>query len=389
MNLRSARILNNPFKTTMDSAASATNKPEEDIAIIEGDDEDARTTTTSIDTEDTKMERMLNVLQTLAINDSTFTPSTFKGDEKDSEKTERWIDYFNNYTAFRGIDDAAKLKLFKLLVTGQAAEWLRSLPEQITTSLPTLIAEFRQRFSLTDITRWQKATSMWTREQQQNESVDAYITDIINMARVVPITDKELIRFAIVKGLKSAIKIHVLQSSANTIEEVTRTARVAEAAQTASKTMDTDVTELAGQMAELLKLMKTNTAAAISSVETPVGRQRSPSRVHFDDRRHEEQTSNGQRQRVPTWARNNTSSREQVQQAWRTGAQRTPPTRQQGQSNFQGNACCRCGLFHNEDRCNAMHSNCFKCGQPGHYSRVCYNYDSSRQQYGGSRPRQY
>jgi hypothetical protein len=347
------------------------------------------------ESEDMKLLRVMNILQTLAINDSTFTPSPFKGDEKDTEKTERWLEYFNNYTSFRGIDDAAKLKLFKLLMSGQAAEWIRSLPDHITTQLPLLTTAFRQRFSLTDITRWQKATSMWTREQGSNESVDAYITDIINTARVVPITDKELIRFAIVKGLKNNIKIHVLQSGAATVEEVTRTARVAEAAQTASKTTETDVSTLASQMAEILKMMKSNATAAISTVETPKStRPQSPSpaprRVQFDNRRYEDRRppsnrTNGQ-QREPDWPMQDdryTSWEPQSRPTWRAGMDRTPPRHLQQGQNF--NVCTRCGLSHSNDYCKAINACCYKCGQPGHYSRMCLGNASPRPQYAGNR----
>jgi len=75
-------------------------------------------------------------MQTLAINDVNFTPKTFQGENKDTEKTERLLEYFSSYTSFRGIDNAAKLKLFKLLLTGPALEWLRSLPSTITDNFP-------------------------------------------------------------------------------------------------------------------------------------------------------------------------------------------------------------------------------------------------------------
>ena len=381
--------------------------PNVDLGQMTMDNDFARAPTPPAEeTEDMKIVRMMNILQTLAINDSTFTPSQFQGDEKDTEKTERWLEYFNNYTSFRGIDDTAKLRLFKLLLSGQAAEWLRSLPDQITTQLPLLTTAFRQRFSLTDITRWQKATSMWTREQGSSESVDAYITDIINMARVVPITDKELIRFAIVKGLKNNIKIHVLQSGAATVEEVTRTARVAEAAQTASNTRETDVSALASQMAEILKMMKSNATATISTVETPKStRPPSPSptprRVQFDDNRQDDRPpttrTSGPQQREPAWstkAAMSSSWESPPRHAWRAGMDRTPARHhnlhlQQGQNNSHDNVCTRCGLYHSQDRCKAINCCCYKCGQPGHYSRMCLSYDTPipqyRPQYGGNK----
>ena len=51
------------------------------------------------------------------------------------------------------------------------------------------------------------------------ESVDTFVTDMRNMARIVPIRDEEQLRFAIVKGL------HVLQSAATTLDGVIKAAR--------------------------------------------------------------------------------------------------------------------------------------------------------------------
>jgi hypothetical protein len=421
MNLRNSKVLNDPYTSTLQqripsteentslkSARMANRQTSDNVdneyvshqGVDQENLESERATTPPCEeTEEDKLTKLMTILQTLAINDATFTPAQFTGNEKDTEKTERWIEYFNNYTSFRGIDEPAKLKLFKLLLTGPAAEWIRSLPTNITDNFPLLTIEFRQRFSMTDITRWQKATSMWTREQAANESVDAYITDIINMARIVPITDKELIRFAIIKGLKTNIKIHVLQSEPKSIDDVTRTARVAEAAQAATNKSDTDVSALSTQMAEMIKMMKSNATATILNVNAPTPQQhRSPSpanrRVQFEERRpqrrEQPQQSNWSRNttRSPSWERQPQYANSIPTQDFRTSPRHQQPTRwnrtlndqpaqhlQQGQytnaSVLRDNICTRCGLTHNPNNCNAINSCCFKCGQPGHYSRMC------------------
>jgi Retrotransposon gag protein len=214
MNLRNSKIINNPYSTASTYTAAysqesqTTNLPstmshaEEDDNVHEEEERAPNPSCLSTEHKDADLQRMMTIMQTIAINDSSFTPKSFKGEDKDTEKTEKWLEYFENYTSFRGIDETTKLKLFKILLTGQAAEWIRSLPNNITDTLPTLITEFQRRFSVTDITRWQKATSMWTRQQGATEPVDVYITDIINMAKIVPVTDKELIRFALIKGFK-------------------------------------------------------------------------------------------------------------------------------------------------------------------------------------------
>jgi len=61
------------------------------------------------------------------------------------------------------------------------------------------------------------------------------MSDIINVAWIVPITDETLLRFAVVRGLRPEIRLHVLQYGAATLDAVVRSARVAEAALQASK----------------------------------------------------------------------------------------------------------------------------------------------------------
>jgi hypothetical protein len=397
MLLRNTKVINDPytFKSSATSPGetmeqnkstppSRSSSPTQGLTAAMGDAGIAAEPA-AIESEEEKMRRMMNVLQTIAINDANFTPAHFQGNEKDSEKTEKWLDYFHNYTAFRGIDEEAQLRLFKLLLTGQANEWVKSLPSTVSGNLKSLTAEFRQRFSMTDITRWRKATAMWTREQGHSESVDSYITDIVNMARVVPIVDKELIRFAIIKGLRDNIKIHVLQSEATTIEAVTRSARIAEAAQSAAVSTSNDVSALSAQMAEMLKMMKSSGSTSIAAVDEKQ-RQRSPSpaprRVQFDDR------PSFERRPQPEWSRRDNQQLNQERTPQRMDSRtsrwterRTDATTargpQRGDSHYgssynqYSSVCDRCGLSHTQGGCPAFNRCCYHCGQPNHFARAC------------------
>ena len=144
----------------------------------------------------------LDAFRHMAINDTAFTPKPFNGVESDSDRTEQWLEYFTTYTAFRGISGVAKVHLFKLLLVDQAADWLRSLDVTVSSDFDELLRAFRRRYSLNDIDRWRKASSLWQRDQQSTESVDTYMTAIQNAARIVPINDPTLVRFAIIRGLR-------------------------------------------------------------------------------------------------------------------------------------------------------------------------------------------
>ena len=198
----------------------------------------------------------------LARNDTAFTPKPFRGVAVDSDGTEQWLDYFQTYTAYKEIREESKIQLFKLLLVDQAADWLRSLEPDVTDDFASLLRAFRRRYSITDIDRWRKATLIWQRDQQPLESVDTFVTAIQNAARIVPIHDATLIRFAIIRGLKPAIRLHVLQTGATTLDDVIRAARVAEAALSASGPTD-EVSQLTAQVTQLLAKLATKPAVAV------------------------------------------------------------------------------------------------------------------------------
>jgi ribosomal protein L32E len=142
------------------------------------------------------------------------------------------------------------------------------------------VAAFKERFARNELHRWQNASSTWTRQQGEDESVDEFITAIRNLARLIPINDEERINFATIKGLKRDIKQRVLQANPKTLEDITKAARIAEVAYTSTRA-DNKVADLTKQVTELVEHLKKST---ISSVQT-ARRSRSPSprRVHFDE----------------------------------------------------------------------------------------------------------
>jgi hypothetical protein len=216
---------------------------------------------------DEKTSAELELFSRLTLNDSNISPKPFEGKQGDSERAEQWVNAFKAYAKLRSLTKASQAQYFALLMVKDAAIWLQSLPEEITTNIDSLIAEFNKRFSLTALDRWRKASTLWSREQAQDESVDKYISDIRNSARIVPITDQAMLQFAIIRGLRPEIKLHVLQSSPKSIEDVLSSARVAEIA-TAASQPTSEVTLLRRQVATLIeKLDSKPTVAAVTQPE--------------------------------------------------------------------------------------------------------------------------
>ncbi len=218
------------------------------------------------------IKQLLQQFSMLAVGDSSFTPKPFAGGKKDGDAVEKWLDYFQQYVTFRQLDNGKRLQLFKLLLVEQAADWLKTLPDAIANDYNTLLIAFQQRFALTELQKWKKAAHMWEREQKTGESVDTYITEMKRAAKQIPITDQRLIRFAIIRGLRPQIRLHVLQSQADSLDKVVEAARVAEAALEATNSdADKSVTELTKQISVLIDQLQQQQTLATAQMLSQTG----------------------------------------------------------------------------------------------------------------------
>ncbi len=227
----------------------------------------------------------------LLFSDASYAPPSFSG--ATTQDADRWLRRFEYYVQFRQMSDKAALQLFKLLLTEAAADWLESVPDKLKLTTKLLTHAFKERFASSDIFRWQQASAIFARKQADTEPVDTYITDILNLAKKVPIRDENIIRFALIKGFKPIIRQHVLQSSAKTLDAALEAARIAEAAATQCPADNTDVSLLSKDVRDLMAAFKELHAKARpptpervaymnSPPATPV-RQSSPRRVTFED----------------------------------------------------------------------------------------------------------
>ena len=201
------------------------------------------------------------------------------------------------------------------------------------------------------------------------------------MARIVPIRDEEHLCFAIVKGLRGEIKLHVLQSAATTLEDVIKAARIAEAALVAAgEKQNPEIDRLTKQVGELIDQLKksppsVNTVTS-ASVRTPP---QSPRRVRFDDaepstsRRHDQSpnarmTSSSYEQRPTPQTDNNRPVYRPQQQPRRYDNNNT-----QWRGNEMQQRCGSCGRNHGPDRreCFAASRFCYNCTRQGHLARFC------------------
>ena len=77
-----------------------------------------------------------------------------------------------------------------------------------------------------ELDHWNKVSMLRPRQQGPEEEGDKYVFE----ARVVPITDTAMLQIAIIRWLRPYIRLHVLQLSPTSIDDVLRAVRVAETA---------------------------------------------------------------------------------------------------------------------------------------------------------------
>lgn len=285
----------------------------------------------------------------------------------------------------------AAIQLFKLLMTDVAADWLEAVPDDEKNDLSKLKSNFRERFEASDIFRWKQAASVWSRLQAKDEPVDTYITDVLNLAKKVPIKDETLIRFALIKGFLPNIKQHVLQSKAANLEDVKSAARVAEAAATQVPAETTDITSLSKDVKDLISAVNEMKIArrATTPERVEVVRRDRPYPVP-------ENPPEPQQQRRVTFssppARSNRYERPQQMAPpldWSTDGlewtppeyrrqapQPQPPWQRRESSTSMGRQpsdrrCGNCGRTHPPRRCPAYNANCYLCSCPGHFQVMC------------------
>jgi len=90
-----------------------------------------------------------------------------------------------------------------------------------------LKAAFAEKFIQPAILKWQSANDIFTKQQMQSETVDDYANRIKNLGKRIEFNDSTLM-FALLNGLKPAIKGLVLARDPQSFAESVDYARLAE-----------------------------------------------------------------------------------------------------------------------------------------------------------------
>ena len=179
--------------------------------------------------------------------DISLAPPVFQGTP--SEDAIAWAKNYERYIMFRQLGTKQAANLFPLLLKDVALTWFNEKFSVTPSSIDQVLAAFKERFAVSEATKWKLRSQIWRRQQQENESVDSFVTDMHSQAAKLNMDPNEL-RDAITQGLKSSIRSFVLQKEPKTLADLYKTALLAES------TVSTEQSSLAEQIEQSVRMMK-------------------------------------------------------------------------------------------------------------------------------------
>jgi hypothetical protein len=108
-----------------------------------------------------------------------------------------------------------------------AADWSSTLKLEDTATYGALLRTFKENYYKSDQLKWKEASELWNQRQGVTERVDDFVTRVRRAARRLNIAD-DILHYAVLNGLRSNIRGHVLQQGVKTLKAMIEAARIAE-----------------------------------------------------------------------------------------------------------------------------------------------------------------
>ena len=258
-----------------------------------------------------------------------------------------------------------------------ASSWFSSLDEKLRDDYRTVIKHFEDRYLPAPISRWKRASEIWSRDQRQTESVDDYYADMLRKARDIDqdVSEEDpMTRYAIMRGLRPTLRTYVMQQNPRTTTELLEAAKIAEATVTDSApSFNTEILDAISRLEQRVTNSINN-----DRDNRRVTFNRSPSQPRRDTRRYRDDDNTARRSPTPrrSWGRPAPTT---PPPAARYQQQTTPgfvPRYQQPmmptttQQPVQP-GCTRCGRLHLPGNCVARGKLCRNCGKMNHFAICC------------------
>jgi hypothetical protein len=190
-------------------------------------------------------------------------PGTFSG--RPDENGKNWLDRFELWASCKGYNDDIKKAALALYLQESAATWLQVLPDVEKDTFAHLRTSFQKRYGPSQQAGWQRASQLWTLQQEAGESALDFIAKIQRAARDINMTE-ELQCFAVINGLRPAIRAHVLRQNPGDIAALRQAAVLAEQTEPPVSTTDDRLARIEHQ----LQLLTVNVFNVIASTNLQV-----------------------------------------------------------------------------------------------------------------------
>ena len=118
------------------------------------------------------------------------------------------------------------MALFKVLLTGPAALWLDGLPATSTNNWANMKTAFETRYIPPGFMKYLYANDVFN-TKQGDSSVDDFCTKMQKLGRELNASE-EMLRFAVINGLKPDIRNHVTRTQPTTWNDLVQHARIGE-----------------------------------------------------------------------------------------------------------------------------------------------------------------
>ena len=290
---------------------------------------------------------------------------------------------------------------FPVMLREAALVWFEELDDETKQDWPAIQERFLTRFCHPTHVQWADSSDVWHCEQQPNQSVDNYLNLMqkkITRVNNLPIVSQV---HAVLSGLRPEIRMHFVQHTCDTIEDIRRWGLVAERSIPPPATSNNDVMTALKEVQEKLKILTTQTVAAIA----PPSLERSQQQQQYQqvqqqqaamyrqqpyrNQRPRQFNNSGPRGQNSFAPRNYGMQPPQVppfQYAGPAGPQQQPmyqqpptsmyqptPTPQAPPQNYGVNnaACQACGSIHRFNFCPAVGRQCLRCQGFDHFAKVC------------------
>jgi len=316
--------------------------------------------------------------------DSLVAPPVFSGDP--SQDAVDWMRQFRNYCIYKDFSEGQMCNLFRVMLVENAADWLETLAlEERSPTFDELRQAFFSRYKPPEVAKYKSARDIFSRTQDEAESVDSFIDKMLKSAKVVGLTG-EILQFAILHGLRPHIANFVRQKQPTNLPELISAARLAELTIPATKETDVSLHAKLDKLLQGWEESKTSTTSVQERTPSRTQRAEPSFRNCYSGRGHRGafgpgcprlggapnsrqgygNPPNGEYQPHP---RPRPTALGGYQGSWREPPQFSTYPMAPGQQT----RCSKCGraTHYHPNYCPAINLTCYLCGRKGHISRTC------------------